>query len=114
MSGSFSIVINARKSAVDMIYAIKFQDVTHEKPSNMNFKIRGSNKIYSTLQELEKDLNGIIKKQTENEIYIDWQWPYETGENEEFIMKNNKIDTIEGKKLQSYKFKIIVTGEEAI
>lgn len=29
-------------------------------------------------------------------------------------MKNDLIDTEEGKKLQSYKFKIIVVGEEVI
>lgn len=114
VQGSFSIIISTKKSTVDMKYAIQFQDVTDEKPSNMVFKIQGSDTAYFTLQDLEKELSGIINKKSEKEITIDWKWGYEVGDDETTMIQNDKTDTSDGKNLQSYKFKIIVTGEEAI
>lgn len=114
VQGSFSIIISTKKSTVDMKYAIQFQDVTDEKPSNMVFKIQGSDTAYFTLQDLEKELSGIINKKSEKEITIDWKWGYEVGDDETTMIQNDKTDTNDGKNLQSYRFKIIVTGEEAI
>lgn len=111
-SGSFSIVISTQKSTVDMKYQIKFQDLSNEKPSNMNFKVRGDSQTYTNLQELEKSLSGVISKKSKKTITIDWQWSYETGETEEAIKKNDEIDTSEGEKLKNYQFKMIVAGEE--
>ncbi len=113
-SGSFSIIITTKKSTVDMKYKVLFENITNDKTSNMIFKIRGKDDEYSTLQELEKNLIGIIKKRSQQEIIIDWQWAYETGENYNTVIENDKVDTTEGKNLESYKFKILVTGEEAI
>lgn len=113
-SGSFSIIITTKKSTVDMKYKVLFENITNDKTSNMIFKIRGKDDEYSTLQELEKNLIGIIKKRSQQEIIIDWQWAYETGENNNTVIENDKVDTTEGKNLESYKFKILVTGEEAI
>jgi len=112
--GNFSIVISTKNSSVDMNYNIKFEDITNEKPGNMAFKINGSDKIYSTLQELEESLIGSIESRTQKEIVIDWQWVYEAGNSENTIIQNDKFDTNDGKNLDSYKFKIVVTGEEAI
>lgn len=97
-----------------MNYYIKFQDVIREKPSNMSFKIRGTEQAYSSLQELEKELTGIIEKKSKAEIIIDWEWLYENGKNEDSILRNDLIDTSEGKNLEKYKFKILVEGEETI
>ncbi len=113
-SGSFSIIITTKLSTVDMRYNVLFENITNNKTSNMNFKIRGTDEKYSTLQELEKNLNGIIKKKSQEEIIIDWEWMYETGESQNTINENDKVDTFEGKNLESYIFKILVTGEEAI
>lgn len=112
--GCFSIVMNTKKSSVDMKYDVDFQDVTNEKPTNMTFSIRGQNKEYSTLQELQKDLSGIIEKRSVKTIVIDWKWNYESGTDEASVTMNDFIDTNEGKNLTSYQFKIVVNGEEVI
>ncbi len=114
VSGSFAIVVSTKKSTVDMMYHIGFTDITNEKPNNMIFQIRGNSKQYATLQELQKDLGGAIEKNSKETIIIDWQWAYESGDNAESIMDNDKIDTDNSKKLNNYKFKINVVGEEAM
>lgn len=114
VSGSFSIIMNTKKSSVDMNYYIKFKDIVKDKPANMSFKIRGTNKSYSSLQDLEKELTGIIEKKSTEEIIIDWEWKYESGDNEEIVTENDLVDTNDGKNLESYKFQIIVGGEEAL
>ena len=71
-----------------MRYKVLFENITNDKTSNMCFKIRGTDEKYSTLQELEKSLSGIIKKKSQEEIIIDWEWMYETGENQNTIIQN--------------------------
>lgn len=110
--GSFSIVISTKKSMADMKYQINFQDLSNEKPTNMTFKLRGDSHSYANLQELEKNLKGIIPKKSQKTLIVDWQWAYETGKNEEIIRKNDEIDTSEGQTLKNYQFKMLVTGEE--
>lgn len=95
-----------------MKYNILFEDETEEKPTNMRFSIREKNQYYSTLQELSNDLRGKIKRDSVKEIIIDWEWQYENGESNNSILKNDLIDTKDGKNLEKYKFKIIVNGEE--
>lgn len=112
--GCFAIVMRTKKSSVDIKYNVEFIDVTNEKPTNMIFSIRGYDKEYSTLQELQRDLHGIIEKRSEKRIIIDWKWNYESYSEQKSIEENDKIDTNEGKNLTSYKFKIIVNGEEVI
>ena len=97
-----------------MKYKVNFIDITNEKPNNIIFKIRGKNKAYSSLQKLQNDLDGTIKARSIKEIIIDWQWSYESGNSPEIIKNNDKIDTLNGELLNSYKFKINVIGEEAI
>lgn len=111
VQGEFSIIISTKNSTVDMKYSVDFENVTNEKPSNLWFKVKGQEKIYNSLQELEKELIGKAKKHTENEIIIEWYWPYESENNKE---NQDIIDTADGKKLESYKFKIKVNGEEVI
>lgn len=86
--------------------------MTNEKPNNMMFQIRGKDKVYHTLQELQKDLGGMIEKRSQETIVINWKWEYESGDNEESIIYNDKIDTDNSQKLKNYKFKINVVGEE--
>lgn len=112
--GSFVIGVNARKSIRDIKYHIKFQDIRHEKPANMLFMVRGDNQTYRTLQELEKNLTGILSKQCQKSIIIDWKWAYETGENDKIITQNDQIDTQDGEKLTTYQFKIKIITEEVI
>ena len=108
ISGEFSIIINTKGSNVDMHYSVNFEDITNEKPYNLLFKIKGTDKEYSSLQELETVLKGIVKKQTETKIDIEWRWPYEIDNCQDLI------DTKDGINLENYKFKISVTGQEVI
>lgn len=108
VNGEFSILISTQNSSVDMNYVIDFENITEEKPENMIFKIQGSNKEYSSLQELQEELNGIAKKRTKTIVVIEWCWPYENN------AENDFIDTDNGKNFESYKFKINVKGEEVI
>lgn len=108
ISGEFSIIINTKGSNVDMHYSVDFEDITKDKPYNLLFKIKGTDKEYSSLQELETILKGIVKKQTETKIDIEWRWPYEIDAEQDFI------DTNDGIILENYKFKINVTGQEVI
>lgn len=108
ISGEFSIIINTKGSNVDMHYSVNFEDITNEKPYNLLFKIKGTDKEYSSLQELETVLKGIVKKQTETKIDIEWRWPYEIDNGQDLI------DTKDGINLENYKFKINVTGQEVI
>lgn len=110
--GSFSLIIDAQKSKMDRKYRVEFEDLNEQKPSNMLFKIRGDSSIYQDLKQLSKKLNGTIQKFTKQDIIIDWQWAYETGEDENAILENDKIDTKQGERLNCYKFKVIVRAEE--
>ncbi len=114
VSGSFAIIVSTKNSTVDMKYNVNFQDVTNEKPLHMSFKIRGNDREYASLQEVQEDLGGLIKKKSQKTIVIDWKWNYENGDSESSINESDLIDTNEGKILQSYKFKILVNGEEEI
>ncbi len=108
VSGEFSIIINTKGSNVDMQYSVNFEDITKDKPYNLLFKIKDTDKEYSSLQELETVLKGIVKKQTETKIDITWRWPYEIDNEQDLI------DTKDGINLENYKFKINVTGQEVI
>ena len=108
VNGEFSIIISTRGSNVDMKYSVDFQDITKDKPNNLIYNIKGQTKRYSTLQELENELKGTMKKGTEKEFIIEWEWAYETDNSQDLV------DTNDGIKLNNYKFKINVNGEEAI
>lgn len=101
-------MISTENSDVDMSYFINFENITDDKPQNMIFKIKGNEKEYKSLQELEKTLTGIAKKNSKTIVGIEWNWPYEI-DNEQDV-----VDTENGEKLESYKFKINVKGEEVI
>lgn len=108
VSGEFSIIIDTRGSNVDMHYSVNFEDITKDKPYNLLFKVKGTDKEYSSLQELETFLKGTVKKQTETKIDISWRWPYEIDNSQDLI------DTNDGINLENYKFKINVIGQEVI
>lgn len=97
-----------------MKYCVEFQDIVSQRPQNIIYKIDGEKNIYYSLQELQKNLNGVVSKNSRKRIIIKWEWPYESGKNISAILKNDQIDTKCGKDLSSYKFKIVVTGEEVI
>ena len=111
VQGEFSIIISTKNSTVDMKYSVNFENVTNDKPSNLFFKVKGEEKAYRSLQELEKELIGQAKRHSKKEIVIEWYWPYEIEADK---ANQDIIDTSNGQKLESYKFKINVKGEEVI
>lgn len=109
-SGSFNIIIDAQGSEVGIDYKINFKEET-QKPTNLIFIYE--DKEYSSVFDLEKVLEGTINANEENKtriLLIKWKWNYETGKNEQQILENDKIDTLESKKIRDYKFKVIVSG----
>ena len=113
-NGSFNIVVDATGSEVGVEYAIQFLNES-EKPQNLIFIY--NDKQYTSIQELEKDLSGTIDANDENKsrtITINWEWQYETGENQDEINQNDKIDTNNAKQLENYTFDIYVTGTQVM
>lgn len=84
-------------------YEITFKS-KNQKPKNLVFKQNG--KEYETLEELGKDLNGILLKKELKNILIEWKWEYETNP------KQNSQDTKDGQLIKEYNFEIIAKGKE--
>ena len=110
--GSFDIIVDATESEVGIDYKVEFES-ENNKPTNLIFYYKEQK--YTSLAELQKELKGTIKADEETKMItlkISWEWKYETGENEESIKNNDKIDTNEGKTLQNYKFNVNVIGTQ--
>lgn len=95
-NGNFEILINSNK---DSQYQVKFKEEAL-KPENLKFYYK--NQEYNELKQLEKVLNGEVKKQKPQYISIYWEWEYENNKDE--------IDTKDGKTIRNYKFEIGVIG----
>lgn len=98
--GEFVIRINSNE---DMYYEVYFNSI-NEKPKNLTF-IYNNNK-YQTLDELEKDLIGEIRKKETIDIEIKWEWEYKINEREDIQ------DTLDGEKLVNYNFTIETIGRK--
>lgn len=99
-SGEFSIILN---STSNLDYQIKFQS-KNSKPENLEFSIKGENKTYKNLKEMEAVLKGTITKNQQKEITICWKWEYETDKNQDIQ------DTEDGAKLKNYNFTVYTIG----
>ena len=111
-SGNFQINLDSTDSDVGVFYTINFENETR-KPTNLKFEYRGD--IYPDLGRLRNVIIGTLCADATDKtktITIGWNWPYETGETEEEIEKNNRIDTEEAKKINDYTFDIVVTGTQ--
>ena len=104
--GKFEIILDTKGSDTDMEYKIQFLNQTI-KPKNLLFSLEKSGK-YDSLKELERQLFGIVKKNTTKSISIYWKWNYSNE------MSEDLQDTRDGEELNAYKFKILVTGGERI
>lgn len=125
--GKFEIGIDASNSDVDVKYCIEATE-TGNKPSNLVFSVnkdgvKGTRK-YSSISELaQAELNGVIRKAEENKtenLEIVWEWPYETGNDENTIFDEDIEDTkfgtgvVEGKEdMFDYSFSLKVIGTQA-
>ena len=94
--GHFDIVLISNK---DINYKIIFENL-NEKPQNLVFSIKGSDKEYYNLNELQHELIGILEKNKVKRIEVNWRWTYENN------LADNLQDTKDGIYLDMYKFNI--------
>ena len=110
-SGSFNIIVDGSDSDVGIRYNINFTN-ENNKPQNLKFEYE--NVEYSSIQELQSKLSGVINANDENKtktLNIKWKWAYETGTDEE-IASNDLIDTQDAQNIRNYTFNVSVTGTQ--
>ena len=100
--GEFDIILTTNKN---LRYNVKFES-KNQKPKNLVFSIKGKDKVYSSLEEMQEYLVGNISPSEEKIITIFWEWKYESGGNEDFQ------DTSDGINLTKYNFDIYTIGGE--
>ncbi len=98
IKGEFDIIIATSKN---MKYQIRF-DSKSIKPKNLLFNIKGCDKKYDKLEDLEDKLRGTLFKGNEFKATIQWSWEYEVNNT------NNFQDTLDGKNIKTYNFDINV------
>lgn len=94
--GHFEIVLI---SNIDINYKIIFENL-NEKPQNLVFSIKGSDREYDNLNELQQELIGNLEKNKVKRIDVNWRWKYENN------LADNLQDTKDGTNLDMYKFNI--------
>lgn len=110
--GSFDIIIDGTGSDVAIDYKIGFKDES-AKPQNLKFKYLDNE--YNSISELQDSLSGRINANDENKaktLKIEWEWKYETGNTEEEIAQNDRIDTQDAQNISEYTFNVIVSGTQ--
>lgn len=69
----------------------------------MEFKIKGKDRKYKKIEEMDNELKGIITK--DKTITIQWEWKYETHKIQDLQ------DTKDGINIKKYNFAIWVIGQ---
>ena len=98
-AGAFEILLETNEK---ISYEIKFES-KNEKPKNLVFSIKGKDRKYNNLEDMEEELKGEISEN--KRIVINWQWEYEKNEIQ------NIQDTKDGEKLRKYNFTIFAIGK---
>lgn len=112
-SGDFQIKIDATGSDVGINYKVNFVNEKN-KPQNLVFTY--DDEKYENVTDIAEKLTGIIDANAEEKekiINIHWEWPYETGTDDE-ITNNDKIDTENGKNITQYTFDVLVEGVQVM
>ncbi len=113
-SGSFDLVIDATDAEVGVKYKVDFEDETN-KPSNLKFKY--NDMVFDEIEDYEDVFTGIIDADDTNKtrtLTVDWEWAYETTDNDNTLEENDNTDTTEGLEALDYSFNITVTGTQVI
>ena len=100
-SGDFEIVLT---SNYDLKYQIGFIS-KNTKPKNLQFYVSEEGKKYNTLEELQQELKGKIRKNEVIKICIFWEWKYEIEP------KADRQDTRDGENIKEYNFEIYTIGK---
>lgn len=119
-TGSFSIVVDATGSDVDIDYAVNYVSETN-KPDNLYFYLNNDKTHkYYTLRELMKGINnsnistleGTIctTDNPQKKVYdVSWEWPYETYDGDSHA---DKKDLEYAKAGKEYSFNLEITGTQ--
>lgn len=108
-SGAFDIILDATGADVAIDYTVKFDNLQN-KPTNLKFTYNGT--TANSLEELEEVLKGRIalNDSRTKTLTINWDWAYQTGNDESEIANNDEIDTNDAGK--DFTFDIIITGTQ--
>lgn len=108
-SGAFDIILDATGADVAIDYTVKFDNLQN-KPTNLKFTYNGT--TANSLEELEEVLKGRIalNDSRTKTLAINWDWAYQTGNDESEIANNDEIDTNDAGK--DFTFDIIITGTQ--
>ena len=112
--GSFDLVIDASDAEVGVKYEVDFENETN-KPSNLKLKYK--DRVLDEIEDYEEFFTDIIDADDTNKtrtLTVDWEWAYETENNDNTLEENDKVDTDEGLEALDYSFDIIVTGTQVI
>lgn len=96
--GEFVIIL---KKDEELNCKVIFTSIT-KKPKNLEFKL--NDKKYNTLNEMEKEINEILKEN--NRVTINWEWKYDVND------KKDIEDTEDGENLKEYIFNMDTIVEE--
>lgn len=98
-NGNFEILLETNEK---IYYQINFESKT-EKPQNLKFQIKGKDKKYEKLEDMQTQLQGEISEN--KRIIINWEWKYEENE------IKDKQDTKDGQTIGKYHFTIYAIGK---
>lgn len=113
-NGDFTIVIDALDSEVDIDYCVELITET-SKPQNLVFSFDGN--TYDSLSNLidsNECFNDTIlhtDSEKRKEFVIEWEWPYETYDEEGNIQ--DEIDVQDSQK-SNYEFDLKITGTQSV
>lgn len=114
-NGDFTIVVDATGSEVDLDYTVELLEETN-KPQNLKFSYDGN--IYNSLSDLissEEIFSGKIGHTETNmkkEMFIEWEWPYESYDENGNIL--DEIDMQDGENISNYEFTLKINGTQSV
>jgi len=97
--GAFEIFLETNQKTNYQIY---FKS-KNKKPKNLNFQIKGRDRKYKNLEDMEQELKGEIRKS--KAIVIDWEWEYHKRAQQDLE------DTQDGEKIKKFEFSIYAIAQ---
>lgn len=97
--GKFEILLETNKK---VNYQIKFKN-KNKKPKNLSFQIKGKDRKYEKLEDMEQELKGEIYQN--KVIIINWKWEYHKNTQQDLE------DTEDGEKIKKFQFSVYAIAE---
>lgn len=102
-NGYINIIISTKKGNKNMSYKMQVKEEVN-KPKNLKFKIYS--KTYDSFEELSKNINGQIPKNSIENLKIEWFWDYENYD--------DITDTKDGINIKNYSVLFKMVGTDVI